>query len=58
MFDPANETLPNWDWEIRDDVIDECNKQGGILHIYVDKVTKLACLLLKQFLHIFVGKEN
>ena len=36
MFDPAAETAPNWDMEIRDDVIDECNRHGGVLHIYVD----------------------
>ena len=39
MFDPATETMPDWEFEIRDDVIDECNKQGGILHIYVDKTS-------------------
>lgn len=39
MFDPATETMPDWEYEIRDDVIDECNKQGGILHIYVDKTS-------------------
>ena len=38
MFDPANETAPNWDLEIRDDVIDECTRHGGVLHIYVDKL--------------------
>lgn len=38
MFDPANESGPGWEMEIRDDVIDECNKCGGVLHIYVDKV--------------------
>ena len=27
----------NWDVEVRDDVIEECNKHGGVLHIYVDK---------------------
>merc|ERR1711976_912911 len=37
MFDPAKETEPGWDQEIRDDVIDECNKYGGVLHIHVDK---------------------
>ena len=25
--------------EIRDDVIEECNKHGGVLHIYVDKAS-------------------
>ena len=37
MFDPAKETEPGWDQEIRDDVIEECNKYGGVLHIHVDK---------------------
>ena len=37
MFDPAKETSPTWDTEIRDDVIDECSRHGGVLHIYVDK---------------------
>ncbi|CAH0404748.1 unnamed protein product [Chilo suppressalis] len=39
MFDPANESNPNWDIEIRDDVISECNKHGGVLHVYVDKAS-------------------
>ncbi|XP_035829313.1 RNA-binding protein 39 isoform X2 [Aplysia californica] len=37
MFEPLTETRTTWDQEIRDDVIDECNKHGGVLHIYVDK---------------------
>ncbi|XP_018326850.1 RNA-binding protein 39 [Agrilus planipennis] len=37
MFDPSTESNPNWDVEIRDDVIEECNKHGGVLHVYVDK---------------------
>lgn len=36
MFDPATETGQHWDVEIQDDVIDECNKHGGVLHVYVD----------------------
>ncbi|KAI5737607.1 hypothetical protein M8J76_015034 [Diaphorina citri] len=39
MFDPATETNPTWDVEIRDDVIEECNKHGGVLHVFVDKVS-------------------
>ncbi|XP_030021440.1 RNA-binding protein 39 isoform X2 [Manduca sexta] len=39
MFDPASETNPSWDVEIRDDVISECNKHGGVLHVYVDKAS-------------------
>lgn len=37
MFDPTTETNPTWDTEIEDDVIEECNKHGGVLHVYVDK---------------------
>lgn len=39
MFDPNTETSPTWDVEIQDDVIEECNKHGGVLHIYVDKAS-------------------
>lgn len=31
------ENDPSWANEIQDDVIEECNKHGGIVHIYVDK---------------------
>lgn len=37
MFNPQSENEPGWDVEIQDDVIEECNKHGGIVHIYVDK---------------------
>ncbi|CAL1279277.1 unnamed protein product [Larinioides sclopetarius] len=37
MFDPAKEVGPNWDEDIRNDVIDECRNHGGALHVYVDK---------------------
>ncbi|KAJ8016124.1 hypothetical protein DPEC_G00003910 [Dallia pectoralis] len=37
MFNPQSENEPGWDSEIQDDVIEECNKHGGIVHIYVDK---------------------
>ena len=39
MFDPITERDPHWDQEIRDDVIEECNKHGGVAHIYVDKAS-------------------
>jgi len=39
MFDPVNETTTGWEQEIKDDVIEECNKHGGALHIYVDKAS-------------------
>uniref|UniRef100_A0A7N6AXR8 RRM domain-containing protein n=1 Tax=Anabas testudineus TaxID=64144 RepID=A0A7N6AXR8_ANATE len=37
LFNPQAENDPNWATEIQDDVIEECNKHGGIVHIYVDK---------------------
>jgi RNA-binding protein 23/39 len=39
MFDPLKEASQNSDWarEIRDEVIEECNKFGGVVHIYVDE---------------------
>ncbi|XP_029911434.1 RNA-binding protein 39-like isoform X2 [Myripristis murdjan] len=37
LFNPQSENDPGWDSEIQDDVIEECNKHGGIVHIYVDK---------------------
>ena len=35
----SRESKINWDQEIRDDVIEECNKHGGVVHIYVDKAS-------------------
>lgn len=39
MFDPATETAENWEVDIQDDVIEECNKNGGVLHVFVDKAS-------------------
>lgn len=35
MFDPTTETASNWPEEIKNDVIEECAKSGGALHVYV-----------------------
>ena len=37
MFDPARESGSGWDTEIRDDVIQECQRHGKVMHVYVDK---------------------
>lgn len=37
MFDPSTESNPSWAEEIKDDVLEECNKHGGVLHIFVDR---------------------
>uniref|UniRef100_A0A914XAI5 RRM domain-containing protein n=1 Tax=Plectus sambesii TaxID=2011161 RepID=A0A914XAI5_9BILA len=39
MFDPSQENDENWDQDIRDDVIEECTKNGGVWHIFVDKAS-------------------
>ncbi|GFY91177.1 splicing factor, CC1-like protein [Actinidia rufa] len=36
MFDPATETDPEFDLDIRDDVQEECSNYGRVKHIYVD----------------------
>lgn len=41
-----SEEEAGWDTEIKDDVIEECNKHGGVIHIYVDKNSAQVCLLL------------
>ena len=66
-----SETTSNWDVEVRDDVIEECNKHGGVLHIYVDKASPQGNVYVKcpsiaaavasvQALHgrWFAGKQN
>uniref|UniRef100_A0A665XBR4 RNA binding motif protein 39a n=1 Tax=Echeneis naucrates TaxID=173247 RepID=A0A665XBR4_ECHNA len=37
MFNPNSEEAPGWEMDIQHDVIEECNKHGGVVHIYVDK---------------------
>lgn len=37
MFNPNSENAPGWELDIQHDVIEECSKHGGVVHIYVDK---------------------
>ncbi|KAL6112309.1 rbm39 [Pungitius sinensis] len=37
MFHPSCEDPPGWELDIQHDVIEECNKHGGVVHIYIDK---------------------
>uniref|UniRef100_J3LK43 RRM domain-containing protein n=1 Tax=Oryza brachyantha TaxID=4533 RepID=J3LK43_ORYBR len=39
MFDPAVETDPDFDLDIKEDVQEECSKFGQVKHIFVDKNT-------------------
>lgn len=36
MFDPATETEPGWDQDIKEDVEGECSKYGAVLHSHVE----------------------
>jgi RNA-binding protein 23/39 len=47
MFDPETETEPNWDEEIKKDVLDECGNFGSIIHIFVDKTSKDGIIYMK-----------
>lgn len=40
LFDPAQETEPNWWVDIAEDVKEECSKHGPVDHIFVDKDSK------------------
>uniref|UniRef100_A0A2K5LHZ0 RRM domain-containing protein n=1 Tax=Cercocebus atys TaxID=9531 RepID=A0A2K5LHZ0_CERAT len=48
MFNPQTEEVV-WDTEIKDDVIEECNKHGGVIHIYVDKNSAQGNVCVKWF---------
>nr|XP_014342965.1 PREDICTED: RNA-binding protein 39-like isoform X2 [Latimeria chalumnae] len=39
MFTPQTELDPSLEKEIREDVIEECNKHGGVVHVFVDKTS-------------------
>jgi len=51
MFDPNKEdgdSNTTWETEIRDEVIEECNKHGGVLHVYVDKASPQGNVYVKS----------
>lgn len=33
----SSELPPGWELDIQHDVIEECSKHGGVVHIYVDR---------------------
>jgi RNA-binding protein 39 len=37
LFDPAEETESDFDEDIKEDVAEECNKHGRLVHVWVDK---------------------
>ena len=40
----SREKDPDWDADIRDDVLEECTKYGYVYHIHVDKVSNQVCI--------------
>ena len=36
----CRENEPGWEGDIREDVLEECSQFGGVLHIYVDKLSQ------------------
>merc|ERR1719245_2050063 len=47
MFDPNQETDPDFDLDIREDVREEVSTHGRLLHIYVDKTSSEGRIFLK-----------
>ena len=39
MFDPAQESEPEWDEDIAEEMRDESSKYGRLLHVHVDKAS-------------------
>ncbi|KAK5873187.1 hypothetical protein PBY51_013820 [Eleginops maclovinus] len=37
MFNSCSGATPGWETDIQHDVIEECRKHGGVVHIYIDK---------------------
>ncbi|PSS36738.1 RNA-binding protein [Actinidia chinensis var. chinensis] len=46
MFDPATETDPEFDLDIKEDVREECSNYGRVKHIHVDK-NSAGCVYLR-----------
>ncbi|KAL1207912.1 Splicing factor U2af large subunit B [Cardamine amara subsp. amara] len=47
MFDPATETEPDFEIDIKEDVAEECRKYGEVHHIYVDKKNSAGLVYLR-----------
>lgn len=53
MFDPAEETEPNWDTELRDDVAMEVrDKYGEVADIFILKESQVRDLVLSENLSL------
>lgn len=47
VFDPSSETEPDWDEDLRADILEECSKYGGVVHVAVDKRDPKGVVYLK-----------
>jgi RNA-binding protein 39 len=47
MFNPAEETDPNWHVELEEDVRDECNKHGRVVAVKIDRVSPAGLVWLQ-----------
>lgn len=45
MFDPSKENGPDWEVDIREDVLEECMEFGDIYHIYIDRHSQVSVSL-------------
>jgi RNA-binding protein 39 len=42
MFDAAQQAEPGWAEEVEDDVREECGKLGQVLHVFVDRTSRVS----------------
>lgn len=47
MFDPTTETEPEWDLDIKEDMLEECSKHGQVEHVHIEKHKPGGIVLLK-----------
>lgn len=45
MFDPSQENEPDWELDIRDDVLEKVMEFGEVVHIHVDVNTQVLQLV-------------
>ncbi|ESO08891.1 hypothetical protein HELRODRAFT_109933 [Helobdella robusta] len=47
MFDLKKQNAANWKEELRDDIIEECNKHGGLIHMVIDEASDTGNVYVK-----------
>jgi RNA-binding protein 39 len=56
MFDPATETEPNWDMDVKEDVTEECAKFGAVEHCFVES-KKPGGIVFVRFANVDSSRE-